>query len=482
MYGMKARIAFLSLLLVAAVSLVVICDLLVFRTGCREGGVVEWAQVALVLACVTLVGVRPFRRTAYRLRYALLTLTLVTLLFHELSYFLVATSVYDAWWTVLSSVAYGAVLMSLRGRYGCMCRPWRLPLAGLAILLVAESLGGCAPSDGKTAWLTGEEGLELFGYAILTLGVVRLVRDEDARRHDPNAVYLFVLWDYARVRETDILSDLSARFKVLKQFEVAWPIQDFLAHLVTFYGFSSPMLRQKIRRSGAGRFLAVLVEDAAPEFRERRNLRGILKNVNVHIHDAKLAWRAALHSKDIVHASETEAETRQNVAQLLGCTLDDVLARPDLDGGAEILQTAPPPHTPWRDAGQFFRILGECLPYERLDAGAPGTAEEPWEIRLPFPDRFPYATGALKEKSDPDDPAWLLPVGRALVHVNVRGPEGARKKNRIRRYVDVRLTLHTMRLWFLTGTGLSNLFRFEFRLGGLFRVDFCLGAPMEIVT
>ena len=57
-----------------------------------------------------------------------------------------------------------------------------------------------------------------------------------------------------------------------------------------------------------------------------------------------------------------------------------------------------------------------------------------------------------------------------------------RQKNRIRRYVDVRLTLHTMRLWFLTGTGLPNVFRFEFRLGGLFRVDFCIGTPMEIVV
>ena len=466
----------------AGVALVVACDLVVFGTGCREGGVVEWMQAALLLACVALVGACLFRRTAFRLRYALLALTLLTLLFHELAYLVAGGCAYDAWWTCLNLAAFVSVLASF-GRWRVPCgRPWGLPLAGLSILLAAETLGGCVPADGTVARLTGEEGAELLGYAILTLGVLGLVRDENARRHDPNAVYLFVLWEYARVRETDILSDLSARFKVLKQFEVAWPIQDFLAHLVTFYGFSSPMLRQKIRRSGAGRFLAVLVEDAAPEFRERRNLRGILKNVNVHIHDAKLAWRAALHSKDIVHASETEAETRQNVAQLLGCTLDDVLARPDLDGGAEILQTAPPPHTPWRDAGQFFRILGECLPYERLDAGAPGTAEEPWEIRLPFPDRFPYATGALKEKSDPDDPAWLLPVGRALVHVNVRGPEGARKKNRIRRYVDVRLTLHTMRLWFLTGTGLSNMFRFEFRLGGLFRVDFCLGAPMEIVT
>ena len=482
MSSVKAKATFWSLAIVVAVSLVVICDLVVFGTGCREGGVVEWTQVALVLACVALVGARPFRRTACRQRYALLALTLVTLLFHELAYFVADACTYDVWWTVLNLAAFGMVLASVRWRCRSGCQSWQLPLAGLAILLVAETLGGCASLDETTVWLTGEEGMELFGYAILTFGLVGLVRDENVRRHDPNAVYLFVLWEFARVRETDILSDLSARFKVLKKFEVAWPIQDFLAHLVTFYGFSSPMLRQKIRRSGTGRFLAVLVEDAAPEFRERRNLRGILKKVNVHVHDAKLAWRKALRSKDIVHASETEAETRQNVAQLLGRTLDDVLARPDLDGGVETLQTAPPPHTPWRDAGQFFRILGECLPYERLDAGAPGTAEEPWEIRLPFPDRFPYATGALKEKGDPDDPAWLLPVGRALVHVNVRGPDGTRKKNRVRRYVDVRLTLHTLRLWFFTGTGLPNVFRLQFRLGGVFRVDFCIGAPMEIVV
>ena len=73
-------------------------------------------------------------------------------------------------------------------------------------------------------------------------------------------------------------------------------------------------------------------------------------------------------------------------------------------------------------------------------------------------------------------------MGRALVHVNVRGPEGTCKKNRLRRYIDVRLTLHTLRLWFLTGTGLPNVFRCELRFGGIFRMDFCLGTPMEIVT
>lgn len=246
---------------------------------------------------------------------------------------------------------------------------------------------------------------------------------------DGRAVFLFVLWEASREKEEEVIRDLAGRFTVLKQFEVAWPQKDWISHLQAFYGHCSQVWIAKARRNGTGNFRVVVVEDHHAVYDYRDNLRGQKELVDLNVYDAKKRYRAMLKSKDKIHSSVNERETRHNLAMLLDQSLDDFLRRDDLDGAVETIVTAPPPDKGWRDFRHLFRILNECLPYvvlrnaDRLRAPGRETDDDDIDILVSGLDEFVALTGAVKTDSKPAHTAYRLPVGSGVATLDVRVPE-----------------------------------------------------------
>ena len=218
----------------------------------------------------------------------------------------------------------------------------------------------------------------------------------------PSNVYLFVIWHRGMDEAEKILGEIRARFTVLKQFDVTWRPKDYVKNFAAFYGWKSyGMWVGKKHRSGTGVFRVVVVRDGRPAFSdpEKRGVPELLQDDNVY--SLKFACRGMMVHSNVVHASVNEAETRHNLKALTGQTLEEFLARPDLDGSVSELKFAEP------------------IPY------------------VPYPH----------------------------AEENGKGP----------RFFAGKLKLNRIEIFLLPRCGLSTVFSFSIRLGGLFSFAFCVG-------
>lgn len=242
------------------------------------------------------------------------------------------------------------------------------------------------------------------------------------------AVFLFVLWEAARDVEAAVLADMSARFRILKQFEVMWSQAEWETHLRTFYGLVSPVWAVKRLRNGSGAFRVVMVEDSSPVYDLRANMRGQLEKVDVNVWEAKRRYRKQAGVKDAVHSSVNLRETRQNFAMLTGVPLAEFLARTDLDGAVEALSAPPVTERGWRDVWQFFRIMNECTPYVVLrnaqDIGADAASGLHGDIDLLVGNlnEFSAFAGAVKVKSKSWHSAYVVNIANRPVKLDLRVP------------------------------------------------------------
>ena len=188
----------------------------------------------------------------------------------------------------------------------------------------------------------------------------------------PSNVYLFVIWHRGMAEAEKILGEIRARFTVLKQFDVTWRPQDYVKNFAAFYGWKSyGMWVGKKRRAGVGIFRAVIVRDANPVFRDVENLGLPVMLRDENVYSLKMDCREMTHHSNVVHASVNEAETRQNFAALFGQTLEEFLARGDLDGSvAELKFDEPMPYVPYPHAeenGKGPRFFQGTFRLNRVD-------------------------------------------------------------------------------------------------------------------
>ena len=159
----------------------------------------------------------------------------------------------------------------------------------------------------------------------------------------PVPVYMFVIWHRGMDEAETITRGIRARFTVLKQFDVTWRPKDYTKNFAAFYGWKSwGMWFGTKRRSGTGVFRAIMVRDESPVFEDKEN-RGradTLEDSNVY--SFKVECRGMTRHSNVVHASVNEAETRHNLKALTGETLEEFLARSDLDGSIAELDVAKP--------------------------------------------------------------------------------------------------------------------------------------------
>ena len=218
----------------------------------------------------------------------------------------------------------------------------------------------------------------------------------------PRQVFLFVIWSKGMGEAEMLTREIAARFKILKQFDVTWRKRDFVKNFAAFYGWKSwGMWVGKKRRSGSGPFRAIFILDEHPVFEDREKLGIPEAFENMNVYNFKVSCRELTKHSNVVHASVNEPETRQNLRAITGETLEEFLARGDLDGSLEVIRVERPL---------------EYVPY-------------------------PYA------------------------EENGKGP----------RFFAGKLRLNRIEIYLLPRCGLSTVFSFSIRFGGLFSLAFCIG-------
>lgn len=165
--------------------------------------------------------------------------------------------------------------------------------------------------------------------------------------------HLFILWEKARHKEKEILLDMQFSFKIIKEYEIFWDEDKFRLNLSSFYAedFEYDTYQESIR--GKGSFLAVLVEDAAPVYKD---------GINQNTFTFKHKWRDILGSFTI-HGTDNLKQVKHDVCLLTGKSLSDILKTEKLDGKRIKLHQNLPCVDGWTSLEQIFYILNETVNY-----------------------------------------------------------------------------------------------------------------------
>jgi hypothetical protein len=136
-------------------------------------------------------------------------------------------------------------------------------------------------------------------------------------------IHLFILWSEARTEERRILADLGTHFRILQTIEVEWTAgETFARSLSRMYGTALPPGSDKETHCGSGPFLAVVIEDAHPRYGIRLYRRRP-KWRNRSVWDARSRYRQWTGGGHRVHASDSVAEARSNLALIFGKRPED---------------------------------------------------------------------------------------------------------------------------------------------------------------
>ena len=305
--------------------------------------------------------------------------------------------------------------------------------------------------------------------------------------------------------EAKVLEDMRTRFRVLKEFDIGWPNAHWERSLACFYGKVDSIWEIKRNRNGAGAFRVVVVEDPSPKWMTGEDMLGRADRINANLVDYKRFYRKHFAVKHSLHSATSLAETRRNFYMLFGQTLEEFLSRGDLDGAVESLNPpVPPPLNGWNTWDDLKVCLKECARHVFVkEEGAP---EDEIHLLVDSLEEFAAVANARKLTSKANDPRWHLIVGGERKLINVTTPVSGRyprawalkaiaeslatdvhtasipsslinHKPRLdfKAFIDCTITAKDLHLYLFPRAGLGNIIRFALRLGGLYKIDFCLG-------
>ncbi len=126
--------------------------------------------------------------------------------------------------------------------------------------------------------------------------------------------YLFIIWQNASFMEKQIVTDIKNNFEIFRVYEICWTPAYFANNLSRFYGKKLPKSCRKEREVGTGAFKLYIVYDALPQY---------VNGVNINIIKRKIEYRQ-LTGGNFIHASDTPAETNENLLFLLGKTWKEI--------------------------------------------------------------------------------------------------------------------------------------------------------------
>ncbi len=241
--------------------------------------------------------------------------------------------------------------------------------------------------------------------------------------------HLFVIWEHGRSAEARILADLAARFVIVSVTEIAWTPARAAENYTRFYGQKLPPGSFKEEHCGTGAFLAIVVRDDAPRYEHRGTSKGP-RDVNARTFDAKQQYREWTGGGHRIHATDTVAEVRHDVALLFGETLAEHVARHAgaWDGHITACRADLAGSDGWRDLTHFFALLNETAVYLVLR----NFEAYPHEFRpethgdidllADSVEELAYAAHAVPDRTDSTGRHWVVSIGGESVVLDPKTP------------------------------------------------------------
>jgi hypothetical protein len=175
-------------------------------------------------------------------------------------------------------------------------------------------------------------------------------------------LHLFIIWSHARTHQSEILASIRERFQIYGLFEVFWSKADFATNLSRFYGTKLPPGSGKQQHIGDDSFLAVVVYDHSPEYREELTSRGP-EVVNSRTFHSKAGYRELTGGGHRIHATNSHKETEHDLALLFGLDLADFKSKYRPSMRIRKLKSNLVGTHGWNDLEQLFTVLGATQGY-----------------------------------------------------------------------------------------------------------------------
>ena len=137
-------------------------------------------------------------------------------------------------------------------------------------------------------------------------------------------LHLFIIWANARYKQSEIIKDISSRFRIVGIHSITWDKSRFSGNITRFYGENLPPYSNKVKLCGNDTFVLVTVIDENPLYRPRLTSKGS-KSVNVNMFDSKEMYRLWTGGGHMIHGTNDEKETRHDLVLLTGYSVDDYL-------------------------------------------------------------------------------------------------------------------------------------------------------------
>ena len=130
--------------------------------------------------------------------------------------------------------------------------------------------------------------------------------------------YIFIIWNKALFCRDRILNDLQKSFEVREFLYIEWNKESFIRNIKALYGHKSTDAHEKIKYTGKGKFLLILIRDDDPVFETIQTPDGE-ETVNINVLKKKKLYRNWTADNFRVHASTNEKETNHDLTILFGC-------------------------------------------------------------------------------------------------------------------------------------------------------------------
>ncbi|MCD7779732.1 MAG: hypothetical protein LUH05_03570 [Candidatus Gastranaerophilales bacterium] len=177
-------------------------------------------------------------------------------------------------------------------------------------------------------------------------------------------INLFIIWDKARNKETEILKEIKTTFQILEVYEIEWDKRSFKNCLERFY---CEKIRKKIKKIGTGKFLAVTILDNSPEYGYEETLKGYEK-VNRKVLLLKKKLRKLTGGGYKIHAANNCEEVGKNLIFLLNKSYSEYYKYAStkvFDGAYQYINKSQLPLGLycWNNLNEIFRILNSSCKY-----------------------------------------------------------------------------------------------------------------------
>ena len=177
-------------------------------------------------------------------------------------------------------------------------------------------------------------------------------------------LHLFIMWENARDKEHEIISDIESKFEIVDLCEISWSEHNFSSNLTRFYGEKLPKDSHKERHCGTGSFLVIVVRDLSPIYLNRKTSKNRDISVNTNVFDSKELYRKWTGGGHKIHATNDRKEFRHDITLLFGISSKLYFSGDfDVVGSIRKAQCDLVGANGWESIEEFFYVLNNTIDY-----------------------------------------------------------------------------------------------------------------------